>query len=827
MLILFKHIFRNIRENKFRSVLIIISLAISTMVMFLNLTIKDDIAKKYTSVLQGAFQDYDLSVSYNNPNGDKYFSQENLDLSPVKAEQILYSLTSYGVYMKEEESLTVNFGGFDRKMLQDTNLCTLEEKSVDFDSEDDAQIIVSKKSAEIYNWKLDDEVTIFTKDGEKKLKITGVAKTAGLFLTESNNIYIMTTLNFARKCAAVEDSISQVLLDLPEGTDLEAAASQLNDANTGYITGVLVDKESIESSLTMINQLLIIILSLVIGLNFYIIASITKLIMATRIPVVGTFRSLGATKGMTNFILILENAVFGIIGAVIGIGLGILVRNPLSDLFINAGDAFDYLNVKLDFKLSYVIIAVCFSVGLQILISISSIVKASRRSIKDNIFNTLSTMAKLSKKKTCLGILLLIVSVIIYFANMRYSFLLGILALVSAIVGTVFVLPYLTKYIAILFSLIFGKLFGGPASLGMKNISSSKTIRSSITLVTVGLALILMVYGAVNSMYSMFNGYEDSAEYDVEVTGLSEQAQEYLYIEDFKGIDRISFCYYSFIEGKMKDKDAQYIVIGSDRYYAGIEGDESLLSNLLEKEILVDEYFALKNDIKIGDALTLESQDFISGTKTYQVDGFINASTFTSRRNVFIINETEYKRELGSIPATIEVYANSDSNDVKEMLIKEFAGTGITVQTLSEYLSLQKESNQSILNMVTVILGLSVILAIFGLINNQMIGFIQRKREYAVLYSVSMSRAQLRKMIFFEALGTFITGCIFAVILSQWLIKLLYVILMAIGMGYQLKLEMVSVLQIVGIVLVVLLITSISPIRKISKINVISEIKYE
>lgn len=64
-------------------------------------------------------------------------------------------------------------------------------------------------------------------------------------------------------------------------------------------------------------------------------------------------------------------------------------------------------------------------------------------------------------------------------------------------------------------------------------------------------------------------------------------------------------------------------------------------------------------------------------------------------------------------------------------------------------------------------LGLSVVLSVFGLMNNQIIGFIQKKKEYAVLYSTSMSKKQLKIMVLFEVLGTFFCGCIFGMGLSD------------------------------------------------------------
>lgn len=827
MKILLKHILRNIRQYKFRSALIVFSLAVSTMVMFLNLTIKDDITKKYTSVLQGAYQKYDIAVGSYFYDENGYFDLKDLDLSMAGPENTLYNISAYGIYDNNGESLPVILRGYDRQKLMDTELCLLEEKSSDFDSGDPSQIIVSRKSADKYGWKLGDSIPVLTNEGEEHLTITGIAKQAGIYLLEYDNIYIFTTMDFAEARADRIGKLQNVFLDLPEQADVEKISDSISEANEHFTVRILVNKQAIDSGLTTVNQLLNIILAMVIGLNLYIIASLTKLMMATRLPVVGTFRSIGATKGKMNFILILENAVFGLIGSAIGIGLGILVRKPMSGIFINAGDAFDYLNVKLEYKPTYFLYSILFSMGLQVLISLSSILKASRRSIKDNIFNTLSTMPRLSIKKTIFGAVLIILSVILYKINTSYNFYLALLVLLLALVGTVFVTPLLTRILSKPLAILSGKLFGGPADLGMKSISASKTIRSSITLITVGLSLVLMVYAATNSFNEIFKSFAKITDYDVSIYWLTGTEEDYRFLKDLNGIDRIDYQYNNYVNVPYNGKEDYCQVLGTDELIPGITGEQDTLAGLSGGQILVDDYYARTHDYKIGDKLDLEIDALENGVGTYEVAGFIDATYYTTQRNVIMMKEADFRSAFGDIPSSIHVYTEQDPDEIKNMLMKEMAGSGVYIETVEEDLAQQKRSNQSVINMATGILGLSVLLAVCGLLNNQMIGFIQRKREYAVLYSISMSRSQLKRMIFFEALGTFLVGGIFAVGLSHWMIRLLYIVLMSIGMGYPITLPTNKLLQVLGIVLLLLLITSISPMRKISKLKVIEEIKYE
>src|SRR5690606_27535144 len=105
--------------------------------------------------------------------------------------------------------------------------------------------------------------------------------------------------------------------------------------------------------------------------------------------------------------------------------------------------------------------------------------------------------------------------------------------------------------------------------------------------------------------------------------------------------------------------------------------------------------------------------------------------------------------------------------------------------------------------------------------------FIQRRKEYAVLYSVSMSKAQLNTMIFFEVMNSFLIGCGFGLVLSLWLSNLLQGLLSSIGVYLQFSFQWLQILSVVGIIFIILLLTALIPMFKISKMNVVEQIKYE
>ena len=96
-----------------------------------------------------------------------------------------------------------------------------------------------------------------------------------------------------------------------------------------------------------------------------------------------------------------------------------------------------------------------------------------------------------------------------------------------------------------------------------------------------------------------------------------------------------------------------------------------------------------------------------------------------------------------------------------------------------------------------------------------------------MLYSISMSRSQLIAMIFFEIMNSFLIGCVYSLVLSVWMSKLLQDILNSIGMFMQFNFPLLEIIGVVGVIFIVLMFTALIPMYKIHKMNVVEGIKYE
>ena len=118
--------------------------------------------------------------------------------------------------------------------------------------------------------------------------------------------------------------------------NIELAKEEFKQIDKDF--SVVTVKASLVDALAQINGLMIIMLVITTLIAFYIINSILKLVLEERISVIGTFRSIGASKKMTNFLLYLENIVYAIISSVIGI--------VIANMLIRSCNKFIYISMR-------------------------------------------------------------------------------------------------------------------------------------------------------------------------------------------------------------------------------------------------------------------------------------------------------------------------------------------------------------------------------------------------------------------------------------------------------------------------------------------------
>jgi putative ABC transport system permease protein len=208
-------------------------------------------------------------------------------------------------------------------------------------------------------------------------------------------------------------------------------------------------------------------------------------------------------------------------------------------------------------------------------------------------------------------------------------------------------------------------------------------------------------------------------------------------------------------------------VIGVDRtaifQIAAIEDLTPKITELPDDEVMVLAKTAEDNGWKPGDRIRVWFPK--SGEQTWKI-----AATFGSRigngAEYITNNETQSKNALPEfdVDSTIWVKLN-DGVDPKTALaefkpeLKKLAPTA-GVNTIGDYVGERLGILDSVVNLIYVLLGLSIVIALVGVGNTISLSIHERTRELGLLRAVGMTRRQLAESVVWESVIIALAGTV-------------------------------------------------------------------
>lgn len=817
MKIVLKHIFKNIMEKKMRSILIIISLIIATTVFVLNLTLPDEIVLKMQETMRSVFGNADISVT----TVEKF----SLDDINVGDEEILATgITSIDGF-NGDKPIGIMATDIDIakeiKMLG-SDVITLKED----------ELLMTDKQAEKYGYKLNDTIEFTREDKKYTFKLVKLVEAKGILSLDNGFPVFFANIQVVNEISETETGdFSSLYIDVKNDDNVKKFNEYLKENNKNYMVEMLNDIESIEESLSFISYIMLMIFAMASIMIFFVVSSLTKIIIAERMPVIGTFRSIGATKYKMNAILILENMMYGLIGGIIGSIAGYSINSNAASVFISTNGV-ELSNETSQMTVGTILLGIAFAIILEFFISFRAILKANKKPIKDIIFNVQSTRYIIRKRRIIIGTILLATSFSLGLINATSNLFITFSQIITLIVGIANLVPLVVRGIAFAFAFVCKKIGFATGVISGKNIGYNKMIISSSRLIAVSLSLMLAILTVSNSFAKTFESFKYIYDADILAINVSKSAKEYEKLKELEGVKELDYLYYYFdtvtYNGNKEFKGSAPCFIGLDNSMDGIKELDYKIKNLKEDEILIDEAYAKRNNIKLNDTLKMKF-NVLNKEISYKVVGFVNSVYFSSSRSIIVVDLQNYLDNFTDIPVWVQIVAKegTDLQKLKTKINDEIKEVSVQVMTFDEYIAEQESSTSSIMSLFYIIIGLAVILSFIGIVNNQIIGFIQRRKELAVLNSTCMSRTQLKRMLKVEILVANAIACIIAIITGYLATGMIESFLKGMSMYVDVTYDWIFILKFVGIIYIVLMLTLIIPSKRIKKMNIVDEIKYE
>ena len=810
MKIILTHIIRNIKEKKGRSLLIIISLMISSLVFILNLTIPNQIVETKMKLAREAIGSADVLVTSFNPFNinDLKLNDEEKRIVGVNDLYVIHkdkTLAIYGTDINQSSNI---------KLTSNTLL-------------NDNEIVISKTTADKYNYKVNDTIKIDLEDSKYDLVIKDIQDNKGLlsFKTLSG---IVNDNTYNKITGNKSNLYRTYYIDVLNDGKTDEVNDYIKDNNNKkeYVVGKLVDEEKIREDNNYTQFILTIIFVMATIMIFFVVNTLNKMIVMERMPVIGTFRSIGASKKKMNRLLILENSIYGLIGGILGAVISLIINNFAASMIIGGYD------INTHMPISNLIFGIIFTIMLEIVMSITAILKASKYSIKEIMFEGKNSKAGFSVKESIISIVLITLSIILYLFVEDTNLLIELLSLIMFWIGISYFIPTMMIILSKIICFVARKIDNGSLLMAGKNLGYNKLLVSSTRLVVISASIMLVILNVSTTFNKMIDSFSiQYSDYNGMIRDVSKKYYEYDSLKNIYNIKNIQYDYMysgdvSYNNGKKLD--AGPMILGMNKSNPSIEELNYKIKDLSDEECLFDEILLKNNNLKIGDTIEFYIKQYDKKIKV-KIVGTVNSYYYSTQREIVVINEKIFKENITEVPFTIDFSVN-DKNKVRdtiELIERELKDPDITIWTIDDFCDIQRKQVNSFMSLFYIIITLALMLSFVGIINNQLISFMERTKEIAVLNSVCMSKRQLRKMLVIENITSNLVACTFGLIVSivslRLMNKLMYGIKMYEDFEYDYKLG----LLVMGIVLFILLLTVVVPIKKMKKINVVEAIKYE
>lgn len=652
--------------------------------------------------------------------------------------------------------------------------------------ESPGEVALDADTAEAGGYEVGDEV---------RLSVSGPVLTrelTGIFTTDDGRVAAGGTLALfdtptAQRLFLEEGLYDQVELTAEPGTtqqQLRDAVPEdlLDEHGLEAVTGQqLIDDQAaaIADQTSEINTVLLGFAAIALFVGVLLIANTFSMLVAQRTREVALLRAVGASRRQITRCVLAEAGLLGAVSAVAGIVLGIGVAAGLRPLLNNAGAGLP--DNPLVINPGSVIASLAVGVGITLL----SAYLPSRRAARTSPLAALRSVdvpppQRRLAVRNVIGSLLTAVGLLVVLAmvvtGQDQGATLIALGAVCAVCGLIMLTAALSRPLfAALAPLV--RRFGAAGKLARQNAARNpRRTAATATALMIGLALTsALTVITVSLQNSIQQGAADGlrADYAVRMSNFGpvdpevvETVREVPGVRTAAGESRVSL---------ELDGDSTTAVMSDGAAFADVfrmeivQGDVSALAR---GEIAVSEGYAEDRGLRPGDTLQVSYPDGAEETVTL---GAVYADS-TVLSDLVVGQEllAPHLFRLGYQTVYVDTERNSgEGGDDSAVIDRIEAALGnspvIQVSTPDDLFRDANRQLNQLLYMVYGLLGMSLVIAVFGVVNTMALSVFERSRELGMLRAIGLDRAGVKRMITLESLMISMLGAVLGLALGTFL----------------------------------------------------------
>ncbi len=591
------------------------------------------------------------------------------------------------------------------------------------------------------------------------------------------------------------------------------------------------DKEGIDMFLGIFKKILIGFGAIALFVGGFVIFNTLSITIAQRTRELATMRTLGASRRQVLRLVVLESFVTGLIASALGFVAGLGIAKGLIALLTAVGAGLP----RADTVIAGHTVLVSLATGTIVTV-LAGLVPAVRATRVPAIAAVREGATQASKRRSpvwSLAVLGLAAGSLGYglFADgipmLQRAVALGAGTLVL-FVGTAMAAGTLVRPLVALITLVTVRFGGTSGRLARENAlrNPGRTAATAAALM-IGLALVTFVGVLANGLNSSAQTAvkkQLSSDYVV----LGQEQWDAVPLNVGRTVERVPGAVASAVRydrgllGK-DDVDVYGVdpkTIGSVYDFSWKRGSDATLSSLGRNGAIVEARIAQEKGLTIGSTFTLTSAS--SKQVEVTVEGIYAPPKLDPLLGAVVVDRALFDR-IYETPTDFFTLVSGSSKAELEQVLAAFPDA--RVLTKSQFVEDRTKDLTDILSMLYALLGLSVIVSLFGMVNTLVLSVFERTREIGMLRAIGFTRRQTRRMIRHESIVTALIGAALGLPLGVGLAAAVAQALSKYGVGFAVPVKSLVAFTIVAIVAGTL--AAIFPARRAARLNVLEALQYE
>jgi putative ABC transport system permease protein len=707
-----------------------------------------------------------------------------------------------------------------------------------------SEVVIDENTAKKEGFKVGDTIGVEIDGPVRQFQVAGIAKFAGVSSLGSATIAAFTPVT-AQELFGKQGQLDVIRVQskagvptsklLAEIRPLLPATAQARDAQAQ----VKEDKKDVNGFLGFIQKALLAFAGIALFVGAFVIANTLSITIAQRAREFATLRTIGASRRQVLWSVVLEALVIGVFSSLVGLFAGFGLAKLLNSAFVAFG--IDLPQSGTVFATRTVVVSLVIGTVVTLVASLRPAFRATGvppiAAVREGAVLPPSRLSRFGPATALLvlaaGTAMLVYGVLGHMAVAPRLLLLGV-GVLLLFLGVALNAPRLVPPLASVLGWPATQVGGAAGELARENAkrNPSRTASTAAALM-IGLALVTFVAVLGQGIRTSF-----------------EDAVDQLFVADYAITSENTFTPLTVdaeeaAKGSPVAVDVSGIRAGAARVFDSTEnltavepnlakvihidwkaGTDQVPAQLGKDGVFVDDDYAKSNHLVLGTPLSLT---FPSGKVVHlRVEGIYKKPNGGSPFGPVTISaqvfDANYSRPQNEMALVNTKGGTSDANTAAlELPLRSFADA--KVQTRSEFKTNFEKPINSLLNLLYVLLGLSVIISLFGIINTLVLTVFERTRELGMLRAVGMTRRQVRRMIRHESIVTALIGGVLGIIVGILLSLLVTHALSSEGIVFAVPAAQLLYFVIASVIVGIL--AAILPARRAARLNVLEALQYE